>query len=182
MGSIWLSFAARRRDAVCVGVGALLCIPAIAAAQRTPRTPHHTAHHVELSAWDQAVAVRKQFEAEPTGTHTQSEYATVMDQFRAIYHSNPTDAHAARSVEQVAELLAEQGRELHDAKSLKDAAGQYAFLAKAYPAYARGANAKRDALLAEDNATATPTEKAPTPRAVSTRSRRLTVAEEIALT
>jgi N-acetylmuramoyl-L-alanine amidase len=36
-------------------------------------------------------------------------------------------------VEQVAELLAEQGRELGDTKSLHDAAGQYEFLAKAYP-------------------------------------------------
>ena len=56
-----------------------------------------------------------------------------MDGFRAIYHANPADAHAAAAVEQVAQLLAEQGRELHDAKSLRDAAGQYEFLAKQYP-------------------------------------------------
>jgi N-acetylmuramoyl-L-alanine amidase len=80
---------------------------------------------------------REQFEAEPAGTHTKAEYAEVMDRFRAIYHGDPGDAHAARAVEQVAELLVEQGTELADKKSLKDAAGQYDFLAKAYPAYAR---------------------------------------------
>ncbi len=57
-----------------------------------------------------------------------------MESFRAIYHGNPADVHAAAAVAQVAELLEEQGRELHDDKSLRDAAGQYEFLAKQYPA------------------------------------------------
>jgi N-acetylmuramoyl-L-alanine amidase len=56
-----------------------------------------------------------------------------MDEFRVIYHADPRDAHAARAVEQVAELLAEEGHELNDRKALRDAAGQYEFLAKAYP-------------------------------------------------
>jgi N-acetylmuramoyl-L-alanine amidase len=83
--------------------------------------------------WDAAVEARARFEAEPTGTHTKAEYDKVMDEFRVIYHADPGAAHAARAVEQVAELLAEQGREFHDTKSLRDAAGQYEFLAKAYP-------------------------------------------------
>jgi N-acetylmuramoyl-L-alanine amidase len=71
-----------------------------------------------------------------------------MDGFRAIYHDDPQDLHAARAVEQVAELLAEQGRELDDRKSLRDAAGQYEFLAKAYPGgLAPGALGKALALL-----------------------------------
>jgi N-acetylmuramoyl-L-alanine amidase len=86
-----------------------------------------------MSAWDVAVAARQRFEAEPVGAHTRQEYAVVMDGFRAIYHADPGDAHAARAVVQVAELLAEQGREFGDKKSLHDAAGQYEFLAKAYP-------------------------------------------------
>jgi N-acetylmuramoyl-L-alanine amidase len=57
-----------------------------------------------------------------------------MDGFRVIYHSDPSDLHAPRAVVQVAELLAEQGRELGDSKSLRDAAGQYEFVARAYPA------------------------------------------------
>src|ERR1700742_2680204 len=87
----------------------------------------------ETNAWDNAVKAREVFEAKPQGTHTKIEYAHVMDGFRAIYHGNPSDAHAARAVEQVAELLVEEGKELNDQKSLRDAAGQYEFLAKAYP-------------------------------------------------
>jgi N-acetylmuramoyl-L-alanine amidase len=104
----------------CVGVGS-------AAVRRT----------VKVSPWDAAVAARERFEAEPAGTHTKVEYAAVMDGFRAIYHGDPADAHAASAVEQVAELLEEQGTELNDKKSLKDAAGQFDFLAKAYPAFAQ---------------------------------------------
>ena len=91
---------------------------------------------VAVSPWDAAVAARERFEAEPAGTHTKAEFGEVMDRFRAIYHGDPSDAHAARAVEQVAELLVEQGTELGDKKSLKDGAAQYAFLEKAYPAYA----------------------------------------------
>jgi N-acetylmuramoyl-L-alanine amidase len=87
----------------------------------------------ETSAWDSAVKAREVFEAKPQGTHTKLEYAHVMDGFRAIYHGDPRDAHAARAVEQVAELLVEEGREFNDHKALRDAAGQYEFLAKGYP-------------------------------------------------
>jgi N-acetylmuramoyl-L-alanine amidase len=61
-----------------------------------------------------------------------------MDGFRSIYHGDPANPHAAKAVEQVAELLAEQGHELGDRKSLRDAAGQYEFLAKAYPSLTGG--------------------------------------------
>jgi N-acetylmuramoyl-L-alanine amidase len=91
------------------------------------------AHRPETSAWDSAVKAREIFEAKPQGTHTKIEYVHVMDGFRAIYHGNPGDAHAARAVEQVAELLAEEGREFNDHKALRDAAGQFEFLAEAYP-------------------------------------------------
>ena len=92
-----------------------------------------TGARVDASVWDKAVKAREIFEAKPQGTHTKIEYAHVMDEFRAIYHGNPSDAHAARAVEQVAELLAEEGQEFGDHKALHDAAGQYEFLAKAYP-------------------------------------------------
>ncbi len=83
--------------------------------------------------WSHALAAREAFEAEPVGQHTRAEYAEVMSGFRAIYHGNPADLYAPRAVDAVAELLAEQGSELRDRKSLRDAAGQYEFLAKAYP-------------------------------------------------
>src|SRR5215469_6481804 len=92
-----------------------------------------TAARSDASAWDNAVKAREVFEAKAQGTHTKMDYAHVMDGFRAIYHGNPGDAHAARAVEQVAELLAEEGKEFGDHKALHDAAGQYEFLAKAYP-------------------------------------------------
>jgi len=106
------------RDAVAVG---LWCAVGCVAAAARP----------VADAWQAANAARGKFEAQ--SSHTRAEYQGVMDGFRAIYHANPADLHAAAAVEQVAELLAEQGRELHDAKSLRDAAGQYAFLAKQYP-------------------------------------------------
>jgi N-acetylmuramoyl-L-alanine amidase len=100
-----------------------------------------------MGPWDAAVEARVRFEAEPAGTHTKVEYGQVMDGFRAIYHADPGDAHAARAVEQVAELLAEQGRELGDKKSLRDAAGQYEFLAKAYPGGTMAAHALEQAVM-----------------------------------
>ena len=82
-------------------------------------------------SWQAANAARGRFEAK--NSHGRIDYALVMTEFRAIYHTNPKDSHAAAAVEQVAELLAEEGRELHDPKALRDAAGQYEFLAKEYP-------------------------------------------------
>lgn len=84
--------------------------------------------------WDAAVIARAQFEAEPKRTHTREEYARMMNAFRAIYHADPENKHAAEAVAQVAELLDEQGREFGDKKNIHDAAGQYEYLAKAYPA------------------------------------------------
>ena len=68
-----------------------------------------------------------------------------MDAYRAIYHADPADVHAPAAVNAVAELLAEQGRVLHDEKSLRAAVGQYEFLRTQYPASSLGVQA----LLAE---------------------------------
>jgi N-acetylmuramoyl-L-alanine amidase len=68
-----------------------------------------------------------------------------MDAYRAIYHGDPADVHAPAAVNAVAELLAEQGRVLHDAQSLKAAVGQYEFLRKQYP----GSSLRVQALLTE---------------------------------
>ncbi len=121
-----------------VGVAASACMLLSAQAALGSR--------VETSAWDNAVRAREVFEAKPPGTHTKIEYEHVMDGFRVIYHGNPSDAHAARAVEQVAELLAEEGQEFGDHKALRDAAGQYEFLAKAYPGGSMGPRALGHAL------------------------------------
>lgn len=95
--------------------------------------------------WQQAVAARETFEAIPAGNRTRADYTRAMDGFRTVYHTNPGDMHAPDSVNAVAELLAEQGRALHDTKSLNDAVGQYEFLRKQYP----GSSLRVAALLAE---------------------------------
>jgi N-acetylmuramoyl-L-alanine amidase len=98
-----------------------------------------------MSSWDEAFRARVRFEAAPAGTHTRAGYTRVMDGFRAIYHEAPRDVHAADAVDAVAELLAEQGRELNDAGSLRNAMGQYEFLRTQYP----GSGMRTMALLEE---------------------------------
>ena len=92
------------------------------------------AQNGDARAWLAALAARQSFEAEPPEEHTRDEFVQVMDNFRAIYHGNPRDLHAPRAVDEVAQLLAEEGHQLNDPKSVRAAAGQYEFLAKAYPA------------------------------------------------
>ena len=98
-----------------------------------------------LSPWEQAEQGRDALEAIPEGTRTRAEYTRAMDAYRAIYHADPADVHAAAAVNAVAELLAEQGQAQHDAKSLQAAVGQYEFLRTQYPASSLGVQA----LLAE---------------------------------
>ncbi len=109
-----------------------------AASRSMPRPPRGT-------PWEQAERGREELEATPAEQRTRAEFTAAMDRFRAIYHDGPGDVHAAASVYAVAELLAEQGRVLHDAKSLQAAVGQYEFLRKQYP----GSSLRIPALLAE---------------------------------
>jgi N-acetylmuramoyl-L-alanine amidase len=100
---------------------------------------------VELTPWEQAERGREALEAIPESTRTRADYTRAMDGFRIVYHDAPADRHAPDSVNAVAELLMEQGRSLHDAKSLKAAVGQYEFLRIQYP----GSSLRVAALLAE---------------------------------
>jgi len=118
----------------------LCCVMAQGLAAKT--TPQHKA---ELTPWEQAERGLETLEAIPEVARTRADYARAMDGFRVIYHEAPVDVHAPDSVNAVAELLAEQGRTLHDAKSLKDAVGQYEFLRTQYP----GSSLRVAALLAE---------------------------------
>jgi N-acetylmuramoyl-L-alanine amidase len=135
----------------CVVFAGAFCWSTLLCAE-TPQRLHVTGE------WASAVDARAAFEAEPAGTHTRAEYARVMDGFRAIYHESPADSHAPRAVEQVAELLTEQGHELGDAKSLKDAAGQYDFLLGQYAqsSAAHESRGKADELRAEMESPARP--------------------------
>ena len=96
---------------------------------------------VALSPWEQAERGRDALEAIPEDVRTRADYARAMDGYRAIYHASPRDGHAPAAVNAVAELLAEQGRSLHDAKSLQGAVGQYEFLRTQYPGSSLGVQA-----------------------------------------
>jgi N-acetylmuramoyl-L-alanine amidase len=115
------------------------------ASAKSSKTRRPVHRRVELSPWQQAMQGREKLESVPTGARTKAEYTEAMDRYRAIYHETPGDQYAAAAVNSVAELLAEQGRGSHDAKSLKDAVGQYEFLRKQYP----GSSLRVGALLAE---------------------------------
>ncbi|HEY0307049.1 MAG TPA: N-acetylmuramoyl-L-alanine amidase [Acidobacteriaceae bacterium] len=96
-----------------------------------------------LSPYEQALAAREVLakKLQPT----RADYDAVLDQFRAIYHSNPADQHAPDSIFAVAELLAEAGSQLPDPKLSQAAVGQYEFLRKGYPT----SHYRADCLLAE---------------------------------
>ena len=102
-------------------------------------------HPFAATPWEQAEHAREDLEATPLESRTRADYTAAMDLFRDLYHENPRDIHAAASVYAVAELLAEQGRSLHDPKSLRASVGQYEFLRSQYP----GSSLRVAALLAE---------------------------------
>ena len=102
-------------------------------------------HRSSATPWEQAEQAREDLEAAPTDARTRADYTATMDLFRDLYHASPRDLHAAASVYAVAELLAEQGRNFHDPKSLKASVGQYEFLRAQYP----GSSLRVAALLAE---------------------------------
>jgi N-acetylmuramoyl-L-alanine amidase len=116
------------------GCAGLVCLSVAATASAKGAADRSkTRHALVLTPWEQALRARDEFEAQPAGTHSRASYSRVLDAFRAIYHDNPRDLHAAEAVNQVAELLAEQGRELEDTNSLRNAVGQYEFLRTQYP-------------------------------------------------
>jgi N-acetylmuramoyl-L-alanine amidase len=133
------------RGGACVGligVAAVCCGASAVGGDTSQATRSRTTKKVvALSPWVQAEQGRDTLEAMPDETRTRADYMRAMDAYRVIYHANPADLHAAAAVNAVAELLAEQGRGLHDAKSLKAAVGQYEFLRTQYPASSLSAQA-----------------------------------------
>ena len=99
------------------GCAAVLCcamVPVCAVQGLAAKTA--TQHKAELTPWEQAERGLEKLEAIPEGARTRADYTRTMDGFRVVYHQAPNDAHAPDSVNAVADLLAEQGRSLHDAK------------------------------------------------------------------
>jgi N-acetylmuramoyl-L-alanine amidase len=120
-----------------------VCYAAARSRANTPSTVkvHASKKSVPLTPWEQAERGRDTLEAIPAETRTQTDYSHAMDAYRAIYHADPADVHSPSAVNAVAELLAEQGRTLHDEKSLRAAVGQYEFLRTQYPASSLGVQA-----------------------------------------
>ena len=138
------------RCAGCVaGLGCLaaVCCGAVREAGATSRIRTHRAavQKPAPTEWEQAEQAREALEATADADRTRADYTRVLDAYRAIYHTNPADLHAPSAIYAVAELLAEQGRTLHEASSLKAAIAQYEFLRKQYP----GSSLRVQALLSE---------------------------------
>ena len=137
-----MSLAKHMRWVRCAAsVAALSCFATVycaAAKSRAEPQPtaklHASKKSVPLTPWEQAEKGRARLEAIPAENRSQADFSHSMDAYRAIYHANPADVHAPAAVNTVAELLAEQGRTLHDEKSLRAAMGQYEFLRAQYPA------------------------------------------------
>jgi N-acetylmuramoyl-L-alanine amidase len=124
---------------------AVLCGTGYGSARSGGQAAGSSGRKTELTAWQQAERGLEELQGIPEGARTKANYQRAMDGFRVVYHGAPGDVHAPDSVSAVAELLAEQGRVLHDTKSSKAAVGQYEFLRTQYP----GSSLRVQALLAE---------------------------------
>ncbi|MBS1821576.1 MAG: N-acetylmuramoyl-L-alanine amidase [Acidobacteria bacterium] len=123
----------------------LSCASAVAATPARPRASATQKKVVQVSPWQTATEGREKLEAIAPGMRTRADYDRALDGYRVIYHDAPQSKYAAAAVNAVAELLAEQGRDLNDTKSLKAAIGQYEFLRMQYP----GSSLRVSALLAQ---------------------------------
>ena len=114
-----------------------------------PSSPAQTGHTQSIrqsdSVWKKAEAARARLMAQPPADRTSAEYDKVMDLYREIYHSRPSDLKAPASIYAVAELLTEQGKTSGDSKALQSAIGQCEFLRSQYPT----SSLRITALLAE---------------------------------
>jgi N-acetylmuramoyl-L-alanine amidase len=86
-----------------------------------------------LVQFDLAERLRAALMRKPESRRTRTEYEKAMEAYRKVYHTAPNSIRADVSILTVAELLDEQGRVLHDAKSYGDAIGQLVFLRREYP-------------------------------------------------
>jgi N-acetylmuramoyl-L-alanine amidase len=133
------AFAGSRRSFLLLGLAVSFALGAVAS---------NTAHSIiPQSPFEHAQRARQALESRPEDERTKRDYDRVLDLYRTVYHDNPASPRADASIFAVADLLAEEGRLLHDEKSLHDAIGQYEFLRREYPT----SRYRADALLAEGN-------------------------------
>ena len=122
---------------IAVALMAALAVPA--AARRSVAQKKRMAR----TQFQNAERMREALNGRPAAERTRREYKKVTDAFRAVYYTAPTSSKADAAVVAVAELLAGQGRQFEDEKSLRAAIAQYEFLRREYP----GSRYRFDALF-----------------------------------
>jgi N-acetylmuramoyl-L-alanine amidase len=98
-----------------------------------PRKQRQVADALQ-TPYEHALHLRAQLDATTPGRRTARQYDETVDAFRAVYHADRADLHADSSVEAVAELLAQEGRERNDPALLHAALDQLEFLRRDWSA------------------------------------------------
>ena len=119
----------RKRWARRAGLFAIIAVLSLPAFGTTVQQKKQIAR----GQFEKAEELREELNGTPIRERRQRDYQKVMDAYRRVYYLAPTSNRADAAVVAVAELLAEQGRNLKDEKSLHDAIGQYEFLRREYP-------------------------------------------------
>ncbi len=114
------------RKASLFALIAVLAIPAFGASVQQKK-------QIARGQFERAEELREELNGTPIRERKQRDYQKVMDAYRRVYYLAPTSNRADAAVVAVAELLAEQGRNFKDEKSLHDAIGQYEFVRREYP-------------------------------------------------
>lgn len=114
------------RKAGLFALVAVLAIPAFGATVQQKK-------QIARGQFEKAEQLREELNGTPIRERKQRDYQKVMDAYRRVYYLAPTSNRADAAVVAVAELLAEQGRNFKDEKSLHDAIGQYEFVRREYP-------------------------------------------------
>ena len=114
------------RKASLFALIAVLAIPTFGASVQQKK-------QIARGQFEKAGELREELNGTLIRERKQRDYQKVMDAYRRVYYLAPTSNRADAAVVAVAELLAEQGRNFKDEKSLHDAIGQYEFLRREYP-------------------------------------------------
>ncbi len=120
------------------GLAACIWLALAFPAQAWPSSTHSSTHSDRARRatlqYRHAETLRQHLLAEATRRRAASQYNSVLNAYRAVYHGDPASAEAPKSIFAVAELLEIEGRQFHRAKDFHDAIAQYEFLRRQYPA------------------------------------------------
>ncbi len=120
------------------GVAACIWLALAFPAQARPSSAHSSTHSDRARRatlqYRHAETLRQHLLAEAPRRRAASQYNSVLNAYRAVYHGDPASAEAPKSIFAVAELLEIEGRQFHRAKDFHDAIAQYEFLRRQYPA------------------------------------------------